>query len=108
ARAARRVEGGAGGADLDDARPRVRLARPLHGGPLSRLRLSLPASAGARRAPGRVLPGPLSAPPGAVAAGAGQALARPPPGRQARARERARVPGVPGRARLRSDEAPGA
>src|SRR5206468_6056315 len=91
---------------LGDAGPRLRRARPLHRRALSRLRLSLPAPARARRAPGRVLSRPLSAASGAVAADAVQGIGGPPASRALGARHRSRLRGLSRPARLPPDEGP--
>src|SRR5439155_4883009 len=75
---------------------------------LSRLRLSLPATARARRASGRVLPRSLSAASGAVAADAAEGLEGPSARRAVGARRRPRLRRVPRPARIAHDAAPGA
>src|SRR4030095_3711637 len=66
----------------------------------------LSAPARARRASGRVLPRPLSAASGAVAAHASEGLEEPPARRALGARRRARLRGVPRCARLAHDATP--
>src|SRR5207249_6770969 len=87
------------------AGPRLRRSRTLHRRALSRLRVSLPAPACARRAPGRVLSRPLSAPSGAVAADADQGIEEPPARRALGARQRSRLRGFARRACLALGEA---
>jgi hypothetical protein len=91
---------------LADPRPRLRCSRLVRGGPLSELRLPLPKAAGGRRPPRGVLPRPLPAPPGALAARAAQGQAASRPRRALGAGERARLSrSRPGRDR-RPDAAP--
>jgi hypothetical protein len=89
-------------AALVDAGPRVRGPRRLHGGALPGLRVPLPAPTGAGRAPGRLLSGSLSAPPGALAAdplqGQRRARARGPVGARVAAELRAAARGPAGMA----------
>src|SRR5439155_2335419 len=76
---------------VDHPRPGVRGAGSLHRRALPRVRAPLSAAARPRRAPGGLLPRPLSAPSGAVAPGAVQGLARADPRRASGAREPPRV-----------------
>src|SRR5262249_6890481 len=90
---------------LGHAGSRVRGAGLLHGRPLWTMRLSLPAAARARRAPGRVLSRSLSPASRALAAAALQGLEESPARRPLGPGRRARLRGLPRRARLAVDAA---
>src|SRR5439155_77070 len=80
---------------LGDRGSRLRRPRSLHRRALSRVRLSLPATARARRASGRVLPRSLSAASGTVAAPAAEGLEGPPARRAVRLGSLRRGDGLP-------------